>query len=244
MRLLWLLVVTINIRMEYEDNGEYVFTVDKSLEKLQRVSSATPDKAVKVLYVRDNPEEPALPPDVALKELYLEQELLKLTSPQIQVHPVPKTEVEMDDRGHPSEGGTLTILKGINERAEDDLFLNREFATSKRLYAGVQGVYRFGCWTCDAKGGGGGGGRYQPPLGICDSCIAEKAAYGGAAKWDIFLASLSMPVDLPVEPPPSPPPPIPLRGWGPCPAGVIRPSPRAYTVVRGSSRPQFLLNPA
>ena len=67
-------------------------------------------------------------------------------------------EVERDDRGHPTEGGTLTILTGLNERCEDELFLNKEFVTSKRLYAGVQGDYRFGCRTCDAKGGGGGGG--------------------------------------------------------------------------------------
>ena len=70
------------LRTEYADNGEYVFTIDRSLEKLQRVASATPDKAVKVLYVRDNPEEPALSPDLALK--------VKLASPQIQVVPVPK----------------------------------------------------------------------------------------------------------------------------------------------------------
>ena len=100
----------------------------------------------------------------------------------------------MDDRGHPSEGGTLTILKGINERMEDDLFLNTEFTTSKRLYAGVQGFTGLDAGPAMLRGGGG---RYLPLLGICDPCMAEKAAYSGAAKWESFLASLSMPVDPP-----------------------------------------------
>ena len=78
------------IRTEYEDIGDYVFNVDKSLQKLQRVVPAMPDKAVKVLYVRDNPEAPVLPPDMAFKERYLKQELFKLTLP------------------HPTEGGTQT----------------------------------------------------------------------------------------------------------------------------------------
>ena len=177
------------VRTEYADNVEYVFTIDKSLEKLQRVASATPDKAVKVLYVRDNPEEPALSPDLALKEHYFEQELVKLASPQIQVVPVPKSEVEMDDRGHPSEGGTLPNLKGINERMEDDLFLNTEFTTSKRLYAGVQGVYRFGCRTCDAKGGGGGEVPttvgYLRPLHRREGCIQRGGEVGISSRLSV-----------------------------------------------------------
>ena len=110
--------------------------------------------------------------------------------------PIPVHEVDTDGRGHPSEKGTMTILKGLDERLSEDLFLGAELATSRRPYPGVQGVYRFGCRTCAVKGE-----RYPAPLEICSSCRTEMAAYDGAAKWDIFVASLAA---TPPGGPPSP----------------------------------------
>ena len=91
--------------------------------------------------------------------------------------------------------GMMTILKGLNEHLSEDLFLSAELVTSRRPYAGVQGVYHFGCWTCAIKGE-----KYPATLDICSSCRA--AAYDGAARWIIFVALLAV---TPPGGPPSPP---------------------------------------
>ena len=108
--------------------------------------------------------------------------------------PIPVHEVDTDGRGHPIEKGTMTILKGtmtilkgLKERLSEDLFFSAKLATSRRPYAGVQGVYRFDCRTSAVKRE-----KYPAPLEICSSCRAEMAAYDGAAKWVIFVASLAV----------------------------------------------------
>ena len=126
---------------------------------------------------------------------------------KVAVVPIPVHEVDTDGRGHPAEKDTMTILKGLEERLSEDLFLSTELATSRCPNAGVQGVYCFGCRTCAVKGE-----KYPAPLEICSSCRAEMAAYDGAAKWVIFVASLA------VTPPGGPP----LRGWEAHLAGVHR----------------------
>ena len=177
------------------------------------VLDATPDKSVRILYPQDDAAERALPPDSAMRGRYLERELRSLTSIKVAVVSIPVHEVDTDGRGHPTEKGTMTILKGLDERLSEDLFLSAELATSRRPYAGVQEVYRFGCRTCAVKGE-----RYPAPLEICSSCRTEMAAYDGAAKWGIFVASLA------VTPPGGPPSP---RGWRAHLAGSTRSSRRS-----------------
>ena len=143
------------IGAKYESNNAFVFTVEKSVEKLKGIFGATPDKSFTILYPQDDAAERALPPDSALIGRYLERELRSLASPTVAVVPIPVHEVDTDGRGHPTVEGTMTILKGMDERLSEDLFFSAELATSRRPYAGVQGEYRFGCRTCAAKGGGG-----------------------------------------------------------------------------------------
>ena len=183
------------IGAKYENNNDFVFTVDKSVEKLKGIFGATPDKSFTVLYPQDDASERALPPDLALWGRYLQRELRSLASPTVAVVPIPVHEVDTDGHGHPTVEGTMTILKGLDERLSEDLFFRAKLATSRRPYAGVQEVYRFGCRTCAAKGE-----RYTAPLEICCSCRTEMAAYDGASKWDIFVASV-------VNPPGGPPSP-------------------------------------
>ena len=184
------------IGAKYENHNDFVFTVEKSVEKLKQVFGVTPDKTYTILYPQDDAAERALPPDSALRGRYLEQELRSLASPTVAVVPIPVHEVDTDGRGHPTVDGTMTILKGLGERLPEDLFFSAELATSRRPYAGVQGVYRFGCRTCAAKGE-----RYPAPLEICSSCRTEMATYDGATKWDTFVASLA---GTPPGGPPSP----------------------------------------
>ena len=62
------------------------------------------DKEVIILYPQDDAAERVLPPDSALRGRYLEQELRSLTSTKVAVVPIPVHEVDMDGRGHPTEG--------------------------------------------------------------------------------------------------------------------------------------------
>ena len=90
--------------------------MDKSVQKLKGILGVTPDKSVTILYPQDDAAERALPPDSALRGRYLERELRSLASPTVAVVPIPVHEVDTDGRGHPTEEGTMTILKGLDER--------------------------------------------------------------------------------------------------------------------------------
>ena len=195
------------IGAKYECGNDFVFTVDKSVEKLKGIFGVTPDKSFTILYPQDDAAEHAQPPDSALQGRYLERKLCSLVSPTVAVVPIPVHEVDTDGRGHPTMKGTMTILKGLDERLPEDLFFSAELATSRCPYVGVQGMYRFGCRTCAAKGE-----RYPAPLEICSSCRTEMATYDRASKWAIFVTSLA------VTPPGGPPSPsgvesLPGRGY-------------------------------
>ena len=174
-----------------------------------------PDRKVTILYPQDDAAKRALQPASALRGRYLEQELRSLTSSMVAVVPIPVLEVETDARGHPTEKGMMTIVRGLDERLSQNLFLSAELATTRRPYTEVQGLYRFGCWTCAGKEE-----EYPAPLEICPSCCAEMAAYDGEAKWDIFVASFA------VHPP----------GGPPSPPGVGSPPWRGVRGVRAGDR--------
>ena len=160
--------------------------MDKSVEKLKGIFGVTPDKSFTILYPQDDAAERAQPPDSALQGRYLERKLCSLASPTVAVVAIPVHEVDTDGRGHPTMKGTMTILKGLDERLPEDLCFSAELPTSRCPYVGVQGMYRFGCRTCAAKGE-----RYPAPLEICSSCRTEMATYDRASKWAIFVTSLA-----------------------------------------------------
>ena len=81
--------------------------------------------------------------------------------------PIPVHEVDTDFRGHPTEQVTMTILKGLDERISEDLFLSallahlhpgKEFS----LYSTLFLVLSY------CRGGGGGGGT--PLTSLRSSC--------------------------------------------------------------------------
>ena len=89
---------------EYAKEGDYVFTIDKSLEKLKEGIVKTPDKHLFVFAIQDDPRKPALPPHELLREKYLLQELHELeASPQISTIPVWRPAIDTDATGHPTE---------------------------------------------------------------------------------------------------------------------------------------------
>ena len=101
-----------NRHKEYAKEGDYVFTIDKSLEKLKEGIVKTPDKHLSVFTIQDDLRNPALPPHELLREKYLLKELHELeASPQISTIPVWRPTIDTDATGHPTEEGTLTILR-------------------------------------------------------------------------------------------------------------------------------------
>ena len=99
---------------EYAKEGDYVFTIDKSLEKLKEGIVKTPDKHLSIFAIQDDPRKPALPPHELLREKYFLKELHELEdSPQISTIPVCRPKIDTDVTGHPTEEGTRTTLTSI-----------------------------------------------------------------------------------------------------------------------------------
>ena len=178
---------------EYAKEGDYVFTIDKRMEKLKEGIVKTPDKHLSIFAIQDDPRKPALPPRELLREKYLLKELHELeASPQISTIPVWRHAIDTDATGHPTEEGTRTILRDIEVHYNSDLYRDDKYLTTDRVYAGVQSVFRYGCRTCDRLG------RFDGLMGICDGCVQLMDGYNGIEKWESFLRS------LPPEPPPTP----------------------------------------
>ena len=165
-------------------DAEFVFAVDKGVEKLQDEIVKTPDRTLSIFYLRDSPTIPFLPLDQIPREKYLAQELGRVASDQIRVVPVDADEIEKDVTS------TNILLAAIDKSYEADLILNEKFTTTERLYAGVQSVYLYGCLNCEA-------GLCPTPLGISPNCVTLLGTYIGAEKWAEFVRF------LPPDPPPT-----------------------------------------
>ena len=177
-------------RADYDTEGEYAFIIDKGLARIKREIEQTPDKRLTVVYLKDDPQVPSLPPDQALREQYLERSLEAMATDQISCHPILTTSVDMDRTRHPTLLGTKSLVDQLNLLHDSDLIVNEAFVTTERMYGGVQGVYTYGCKTCETMG------RFPRPLGICPSCVGALDEYDGQGRWETFKASLPPPPAL------------------------------------------------
>ena len=59
-----------------------------------------------------------------------------------------ETKYEKDDKLHPSEKGTRTLLEDIQKTCRKKIIRNSEICTNKYSYSGVDKSYRWGCTTC------------------------------------------------------------------------------------------------
>ena len=91
---------------------------------------------------------------------------ISTSNTKVKVTHIPGGNIEKDPSGHPTEHGTLTILKALTEDYPD-LILNENFCTSKQFYRGVDSVYKYGCYICDKNG------DYSQFNGFCDVCEEE-----------------------------------------------------------------------
>lgn len=121
-----------------KNTTEFVFTIDKSLEKLQNMANEITTSFVL-------PVLPLSTPEMKAKAQYLEEEIRKLEKVN-----VIKPENVDHDGIHPTEDGTTSLLKQVdqslgeiilNDAEDDDL--------TTRRYMKVQALYKVGCRACD-----------------------------------------------------------------------------------------------
>ena len=115
------------IGAKYENNNEFVFNVDNSVEKLKGIFWGDTGQVLFPFYIlEDDAAERALPPDSGAvgrdtsSRSYARSRPLRLAVVPILVH-----EVDTDGRGHPTVEGTMTILKGLSKRLPEDPLLQR-----------------------------------------------------------------------------------------------------------------------
>ena len=130
-----------DVRAPYGDNNEFVFPVEKGIGRLSDEMAKHPDKHLIVHSVLPQ----ALDPVQELQAEFLTRALGALQSGTVTVAPLHLPEMEVDRSGHPTEAGTASILRQIDDQCRDQIILNPEFVTSSRLYAGVESIYIYGC---------------------------------------------------------------------------------------------------
>ena len=136
--------------------NEFAYTVAKAEEKLKKL--ADENKVTLVL--------PSVPPMGACeagKAEYLEEKMCSING----IKTIKLTEVEYDDRNHPTIKGTVQILQKINQELNNEIILEgaNETDLTRRSYRQVQPIYKVGCRGCNTK-------EFTPTL--CTEC--KKAA--------------------------------------------------------------------
>ena len=104
-------------------NFEFVYTVDKSIEKVRKEMERQNTKSLAIVMKVDDPTNPTLSPDLARREKYLEREMGGLESERIKIIKIPEG-IEEDVTNHPNDQGTVDILKEVDKAVNTELFLN------------------------------------------------------------------------------------------------------------------------
>ena len=134
---------------------EFVFTVTKATEKLNKLAEKT--KVTLVL-----PCAPTTGAHEAGKAIYLEEKMKEINSIKI----VKLKDIEYDGSRHPSEKGTQQMIEQLQQELGEKIILNgaeKEITTSRK-YSLVQPIYKVGCRGCDNL-------EYTPHL--CRKCKIE-----------------------------------------------------------------------
>ena len=138
--------------------AEFVYTIDKSLDKLKALA-----QGVVTTFVL--PCVPLITPEIKAKVAYLEEKVRKIES--VKVIKLEKIEHDDDDI-HPTEDGTRAILKQLHTNLDEEIILDaaEDGDITTRKYGKVQSLYKVGCRTCDDH-------SYTPFM--CEECREGKA---------------------------------------------------------------------
>ena len=131
---------------------EFVYTVQKTEQKLRHLSAATNVTVVLPAIVTSTPETVA-------KSNYLRETIVNVDS----VDCIQLKDIEYDDTDHPTIPGTQSIITAINDACPEQIILQgcQDDVTVKRKYRMVQPVFKVGCRGCDSL-------EYTPNL--CATC--------------------------------------------------------------------------
>ena len=140
-----------------KDPAEFVFIIDKSMEKLKKLS-----EEVVTTFVL--PCIPLVTPDMKAKATYLEEGVRKIESVKV----IALEEIEHDaDEIHPTENGTRTMINQLHSHLNEEIIVDgaEEGDITTRKYGKVQALYKVGCRTCDDH-------SYTPFM--CEECKKGK----------------------------------------------------------------------
>ena len=146
------------------DLAKAAYAIDKGIEKI--VSEL--DDTQQVNFVNVIPQPETITPLQNIISDYMEMSLNNVSesNTQVNVTHVNGENIDMDGTGHPTEEGTVQLLKALSQ-VFPDLILNEKLCTGKQYYRGVESIYKYGCQICNQNG------DFTKHKGFCDSCQEE-----------------------------------------------------------------------
>ena len=122
-----------------DDLREFVYTVEKSIEKLRAVTQQISTSLVL-------PSVPLVTPHLKAKFQFLEEKVGTIENLKV----IKPKDVEYSGI-HPTEKGTKSILMAINESFDGEIVVDgaEDDDLTRRRYQQVQALYRVGCRACD-----------------------------------------------------------------------------------------------
>ena len=129
-----------NDLMQTGDLSEFVFTVEKSVEKLRAITEEVSTSLVL-------PSIPLPTPQLKAKFKFFEETVRRVEKLNV-IKPV-----DIEHAGiHPTENGTKTILKLVDDSFGNEIIVNgaEEADLTRRRYQQVQSLYKVGCKACDS----------------------------------------------------------------------------------------------
>ena len=124
--------------MNGSDLQEFVYTVDKTREKLETLAAKQPVTLVL-------PEIKTDAPEIAARGMFMEESFNQVNNVKV----VSLKDIETDDhRGHPSAKGTVALIKQIHSTTSIIMKNCLDDVLSPQIYRGVQSLFKTGCRAC------------------------------------------------------------------------------------------------
>ena len=123
-----------------DDLNEFVYTVEKSVDKLRAIAEEVSTSLVM-------PSIPLVTPQLKAKFDFLEEKARSIEKLKV----IKPTDIEYAGI-HPTEDGTRNIIKVINESFSSEIVVDgaEDEDLTRRRYQQVQALYKVGCRACDA----------------------------------------------------------------------------------------------
>ena len=167
-------------RQNFVSTEHFAANIDLSLSKLANAAEQAPEKTfflgqqlkITELSGTEDDEEPNTEEgiDSRIRELYLQQRIRE-TADKVANVEVLDLHYNVDETGHPTDSGTVQILKTLHDSnfSKDPLIWNQDFVLSDKLYRHVQSIFRYGCNLCKRYGTDMTRKKYANQL-VCDDC--------------------------------------------------------------------------